>query len=323
MFYPYNDSSIRFEGRWHFDSEYAATVNSGANFQIAFSGNMIMLNFETENNQPPYPHMWMRLDGGAYFEVPIDVYLRVMAENDGDHLLEVVVKSQNENQSRWKAPRAAATCFRGYVAEKSGILPPKRKRPVVEFVGDSITEGVLIDTYEGLYDKNVERVNQDDVLADYCWLTAKALDVEPVIMGFGAVGMCVSGMGGVPRVSESYPYCFEGVPFNCDPDYVICNHGTNDRPYSKEDFVSRYVEFLDMVRGMHPRAQIIVLTPFCGFWDDALKEMVDNYNRDKNCNVDLILTGGWISPEPVHPWRDGHREVAKRLTEELKKRYDF
>lgn len=323
MFYRYDDASVRFSGRWHPEEEFAATVNSGATFQLAFEGEMVTLNFDTRENVPPFPHLWMSLDGGAWFEVPVDVYLHVMAEKAGTHVLTVTVKSLNENQERWNSPRHAMTCFRGYEAEKSGVLPPREKKKIIEFVGDSITEGILVDTYPGLFQEKVERVNHDDVFADYCWLTAKALGAEPYVCAFGAVGMVGAGSGHVPKAPESYPYCFADAPFTCDPDYIICNHGANDAWASSGAYLENYRAFLDLARKMHPRAQIILLPPFNGTHAADVRALADSYSREHSCKIDLIETEGWVPKEPLHPLRAGHKIIAAHLTEELKKRYAF
>ena len=69
---------------------------------------------------------------------------------------------------------------------------PADERKTIEFVGDSITEGVLIDV--DFYDKDSDfissqdqnnRCYQDDVCATYAWQTAEALNLRPIFMGYG------------------------------------------------------------------------------------------------------------------------------------------
>ena len=51
---------------------------------------------------------------------------------------------------------------------------------------------------------------------------------------------------------------------------------------------------------------------------DEIMAFIEKYNAEKGCKVHYIDSNGWISPEPLHPYRDGHRTVAEHLTEKMK-----
>ena len=95
-------------------------------------------------------------------------------------------------------------------------------------------------------------------------------------------------------------------------DYIVINHGTNDRGADKEFFKEKYHELLCVVRGQNPISKIISLTPFSGCLAGEIKEVVEKYNAEKNDNVFYIDSTG------IHPSRDGHKAVSKKLTEILK-----
>ena len=78
-------------------------------------------------------------------------------------------------------------------------------------------------------------------------------------------------------------------------------------------------ELLDVVRKMNPEATVISLSAFCGAYHTELGEYIEKYNAENCCRVHYIDSNGWISPEPLHPYRDGHRTVAENLTAEMKK----
>ena len=191
--YP-NDASVRLTGRWDTSrADAAVTVNTGSYIEIAFEGRSALVLFDTYENASPALHLWISVDGGAMIETPIDAYLRINAADDGAHVAKIIYKGGLEASSRWYAPLRGKVTFLGVVADAPAILPDD-KRPIIEFVGDSITEGVLVDEdfrKLRLFTHDVEHLNrpyQDDVCGTYAWLTAEALDMRPVIMGFGAVG---------------------------------------------------------------------------------------------------------------------------------------
>lgn len=212
--------------------------------------------------------------------------------------------------------------FLGYEAENSGGLEQRVER-YIEFIGDSITEGILIDE-EYRLNNNYEQNNrpfQDDVTATYAYLTAENLKLEPLIMGYGGVGLTKGGSGSVPKAVDAYPFCYnEHYTDMPHPVYVVINYGANDRSVGVEQYLNEYERLLDEVYEHHNETQVIVLSAFCGWCYKELKGFVDNYNLKRERHAQYINTYGWISPTPLHPNREGHIKIANKLTEEMKRR---
>ena len=183
-FYSYRDPSVRLTGRWDTrDGECAITTNPGAYFEIAWQGSILELVFSVEHNEHPYPHLLIQTDGGAIQETALDRRLRVFAP-EGEHICRVVYKSSTEALSRWRLPIHNALSLCGYAASAGGTLAPD-DRKTIEFVGDSITEGVLVDIdYAKAPASDIDEHNrayQDDATATYAWLTAEMLEMRPYI----------------------------------------------------------------------------------------------------------------------------------------------
>lgn len=321
MHIPYTHESIRLTGRWDTrDPKAAVATTTGAYLEFAFSGKTALARFDVTANASPLLHLWVQVDGGACIEAPIDRYLRVSAKTAGDHVCRIIYKGGTENDRRWFAPLTGKVSFLGVQVEAPAILPAD-DRPIIEFVGDSITEGVLIDTdfpAEGdvvNYIDQYNRIYQDDVCATYAWLTAEALNLRPINMGYGAVGVTRSGMGSVPPAAIAYPQNFDGSPIEHDGQVhcVVINHGANDRSKPAEVYLEKYAELLDIVRAHQPQAVIVSLSAFCGAFHNELGEMIAAYNEKNGCHVHYIDTNGWIPVSPLHPMRDGHQIVADHL----------
>lgn len=323
---PYTHESIRLTGRWDTrDPRVATATATGSYIEFAFEGKMALARFDVLTNATPRLHLWISLDGGDMIEAPIDSYLRVVAKEEGKHICRILYKGGTEQDRRWYAPLTGKVSFLGVQTQKP--LPiPADPRKTIEFVGDSITEGVLIDVdffdeAEGSYPLDQHnRCFQDDVCATYAWLSAKALDLRPIFMGYGAVGVTRKGCGNVPAAPESYPYNYDGSPITREePDYILINHGANDRSQPEEVYLEKYTELLDLIRKMNPHATLISLAAFCGAHHEALGRMIAEYNQKNNCRVHFIDSFGWIPEKPLHPLRDGHETVAKNLIPLLKK----
>lgn len=320
MFFDVTNNSIRFTGRWNVTDNSATTTAPGSILEIAYSGIAAVLHFNINMNMYPYPHLWISVDDGAKIEVPVDRIIRVEAPADGDHVIKVIFKSAVECQHRWYEPLIGKIVFTGFDADASAILP-EDNRKIIEFIGDSITEGVLIDAfYQFEQLGQFDRPRQDDSTATYAYLTAMRLNMRPIIMGYGAVGVTKSGQGSVPAAPESYPYLYDGVkskPFGSD--IIVINHGANDRGNGAEMYINQYEKLLHLVRELNPNSTIVALSAFCGAFPKELEALVERFNKENNDDVKFINSTGWIPEEPLHPLRDGHKIVAEHLTEELKK----
>ena len=321
QFLAYTDPAFRLTGRWDPTSGASATATAtGSYFEFAFTGDMATILLDVALNGTPRIHLWIELDGGDRFEVPADTYLRVHAKTAGNHVCRVIYKGGTETDSRWYAPLHGKITVCGAWVDAPGVLPADN-RPTIEFVGDSITEGVLTDAdyaHGGrqVFDTEIHnRCYQDDVCATYAWLTAEALDLRPIFMGYGAVGVTRSGQAFVPAAPVSYPFNFDGSPITRpQPDYILVNHGANDRAKTPEVYVKCYGDLLDVIRSMNPTAKIFSLAAFCGGHHDALKEFIPRYNAEHGANVIFLDSAGWVPLEPLHPLRDGHKTIAEHLT---------
>jgi hypothetical protein len=100
---------------------------------------------------------------------------------------------------------------------------------------------------------------------------------------------------------------------------VVLNHGTNDPRANVPNFLEKYELMLDIIREHNPNAIVVSLSPFSGKFHEELGILVKEYNQKNGCNVYYIDTFGWISPEPIHPLRDGHKTVAENLVPILDK----
>ncbi len=138
MILDYKNSAIRFTGRFaELDGSMTYTA-TGSAIEIAFSGESVLLKFDLENQIYPYPHLWLQIDGGAWFETQVDWYVRVNALNRDSHYLKIVLKSALEFQSRWNVPICAKLSFVSAEAEGAAELH-RDNRKTIEILGDSIT----------------------------------------------------------------------------------------------------------------------------------------------------------------------------------------
>ena len=337
MFVHWYDDCVRLTGRWsrlgkpaqnpksYIQPPYIATTTTaaGSYFDLAFVGDCARLHFDLGFLGQPFPHLWISVDGGARVELPVDRYLRVECEEYGKHVIRVIYKGGMEMLPRWYGPLMGSVAFIGADVDEPAEVPAD-DRLLVEFVGDSITEGVLIDAdYSKRPAHTIDqfcRTYQDDNCATYAALTAKKLNVRAMFQAYGAVGLTRSGCGSVPRAGLIYPYVFDGLKYTGEkPDVVVINHGANDRAASEEEYIMRYNELIDLIREGNPEAKIVCLSPFVGAFDNAISEFVEAYNATHEKKIYFVSSKGWVPAEPLHPLREGHRIIAEHFAPLLKK----
>ena len=84
------ETPTRFVGRWGVDADTATTTTPGAYFDLAFSGQELIMHFETKWLLSPFPHLWIQVDNRARVEVPLDKHIRVWAKDSGNHIVRVI-----------------------------------------------------------------------------------------------------------------------------------------------------------------------------------------------------------------------------------------
>jgi hypothetical protein len=321
MLIKWDHEAVRLTGRWdRRNADAAVTTNTGGVIEASYYGQMAVLHFDMDGNAHPYPHLWIQVDGGPRVEATAEPYIRIQSFDSPEkqHYVKIIMKSALESRNRWYAPLVSKFSFKGMEADKPGVLR-EDSRKVIEFVGDSITEGILIDTDYG--DETAEAfVYKDDVCATYAWLASEILDFRPRIMGYGAVGATKPGNGGVPKAAEAYPFVYDGCPLaETLPDYIVINHGANDMFSAADTYGAEYMELLKTVRRINPASRIFCLSAFYGVYPETLCELIRRFNGDYNDSVVFIDSAGWVPREPLHPTREGHRIIAGKLVEELGK----
>lgn len=329
-----------FFGRWNLrTANRAVTVNSGSYIRARFSGSSLNASFDISVNQPAYnpafekpmgkgsfPTIAWQIDAGEWQEAEVAPTVK-LAESlaRGQHTVMLMVRGLDEHQDRWTPPLIASVTFTGFGLAKGGNLEmplPQWRKPAlsIEFLGDSITEGVVVNegragviagipfTWPWLSDARLSYVGQ----------TAMMLGAEWRQVGFGATGLALAGSGGVPGALESFPFFYAGCPRDdWQPDLVIVNQGTNEPSMPTKEYQNLYARYLTLIRTAYPRAKIIALRPFNGAQEGSIQAAVDACKAAGDANVYFIETTGWYNG-PLHPNVTGSATIAEKLVTALK-----
>jgi hypothetical protein len=316
---PPDLAHAQFYGRWDLThDDRAITVNGGSHVTARFEGGELRALFDVSANQDPIPTLAWQIDGGAWREglVSDDVLLD-SGLAPGAHSVLLMARGLDEHQSRWTSPRIASLTFLGFVATDGNMLSSTRPvRTKIEFLGDSITEGVLQQPV------SMGRTTwpwQTDALTAYPAATALQLGAEWRQIGFGGQGLTRGGSGGVPAAPDAFNYVYDGVPRDAwIADIVVVNQGTND---GAADITTALKTYLDEVRAAYLSANILVLRPFSGAQATTLSLEVQRRNKAGDAKVFFIDTTGWLGSsdfsDGLHPNTAGSAKITARLVTEL------
>jgi lysophospholipase L1-like esterase len=313
---PPDRARLRLLGRWDTSGapDRLLAVNPGSSLAFCYEGTSCVLHVDRSANKPPCPQLWVQLDG-AWTKHLVDHDNLVVGQDaqPGPHTAWVVLKSADEHQPRWKPPLVASFTLTGVSAPSGKFLPPPPRKPLIlEAIGDSITEGILVNK------DGRDWPDRADSRATYAFQTALALDAEPRIVAFGRQGITVEGNGGVPPAGLSYPFIYDEVPASDPPAgiVVICHGGNDSRMPTIEN---GYRNLLRHVRARNPDAAIFCLIPFAQVHPRSIRLAVAGARADGDGNLYLVETKGWLNArtdtnDGAHPNAAGHTKAARKLT---------
>jgi lysophospholipase L1-like esterase len=313
---PAQHPDIQYLGRWGRLGPSMTTVNSGSRVVLRFTGRRLAATFDQSTVTHP-PQIYVRVDGRAPILYTVDrdrLDLTTRPLPRGRvHTLEIAVKDVDERANRWSPPLQSGLLLTGFRLDRGArtLPPPAPSGRRIEFLGDSITQGVRALGPE-------IGVTGSDATKDYAWLTGRALRANFRQVGFGAQGILRPGGGQVPRAAEALRFNFAGSPI--DPSYVpqavVANQGTNDALNAVDPvaFQAAYLDYLRRIRATWPTAWIFAMRPFGGYLAGEIAAAVAAANDGRIVYVD---TTGWLTAtgyqDGLHPAYAGHLQVARRL----------
>ncbi|HXJ93443.1 MAG TPA: SGNH/GDSL hydrolase family protein [Terriglobia bacterium] len=311
-----DNANFHFIGHWDLSGaiQQAVTVNSGSRILCSFTGESVTGLFGTEGISSP-AQIYVRIDGGKLVRFTADRAAIDFAQGlaSGRHTFELEVKDVDERVNRWKPPLQAALIFKGLQLSPGGHLvkSPLPGKVRMEFYGDSITQGVRIDSMAIGPDGS-------DGTKDYAFLVALAFNALHNQVGFGRQGIIRAGNGNVPPAPDSFGWNYQDSPSDPAfvPSVVVVNQGTNDGSYKSAEFEPAYRGYIALIRRRDPKATILCLRPFGGFHADDIQQAVRDLGNPKVIYVD---TTGWLDKsdytDGVHPNAGGQIKAAERLIE--------
>jgi len=255
------DTNLRYIGRW--DRSDPATCHSywgGAYLRAAFTGTAIGFGGGATAGGAT---VMVSVDGEPLHEVSA---LAARPLSPDAHTLLLGSPGQNFEVE-----------FKGLVLSPDAHTLPAPARPLIEFVGDSITTGggqTLPST------------------VNYAWMSAEMLGADHTQIAFSARALtrgfgCTGDKAGLDTQYfqlKNFNHLADKPPmpwdFSYTPQLIVINLGQNDQCVSEpnDTLTASYVGFVQKLRARFPRTQIVALRPFGGPYEAAIRRAVQALN---------------------------------------------
>ncbi|MFT3825369.1 MAG: SGNH/GDSL hydrolase family protein [Chitinophagaceae bacterium] len=214
--------------------------------------------------------------------------------------------------------------FAGIICKQLMPLPPKPSRKI-EFIGNSITCGFGADMSAIPCGKG-QWYDQHNAWLAYGPLTARTFGAQwhlSSVSGIGLIHSCCNMTITMPQVYDKVNMRTDSLAWNTNdyhPDLITVCLGQNDGVQDSTTFCSAYVQFLERLRGYHPKATIICLTSPMG--NETLNPVLQRYLtgivQHMNSKGDKKISSYFFSKRYIsgcgeHPDLKDQEQIAKEL----------
>lgn len=283
---------------------YTTNLGSTLRFVINNSEKVTITVGDHHANHYPSHRFAIRVDKGPWHRYPASQRNITVHLSPTQHLVEVMTAGNTDFDNVWTGDEGFT--LSGVGIGDRGQLKPAPHRPVIDFIGDSITAGCWVNGKHAAVDYRPE--------SNYAALCCDQLGVDSVRIAYSAGGVLRPATGGVPVAKDFLPRIDADTPWTPNtPDLVVVNLGVNDRRYPLPAFTHAYDDFLSKVTTTFPTAPVAVMVPFSQTLAPTISQLAAKHLAH------LIPTAGWCTSytDGLHPDQVGARQAAVHLTREL------
>ena len=296
-------------GRWtvkkinNMPTLYTTNLGSYLRFKVSNAKKCQITVLPNQNSLSPSQVFAFRIDGEKWqraqaslekIDIPLDSIL---------HTIEIMAAGNSDIDEVWKGNEGFAI---KNIYLDNGAITAAPQRPLINFIGDSITAGCWVVGNHPATDYRPE--------TNYAGICADLLNVDSVRIAYSAGGVLRPATGGVPTADVFLGKIDNQTLWTPNhPDLNVINLGVNDRRFPLTQFIAAFDLFIQQVKLTFPHAPLAIIIPFSQAFASAICTIATKHN----CSIIETKTWHHSFTDGLHPDQAGAIAEGKMLAQAL------
>lgn len=296
-------------GRWtvkkinNMPTLYTTNLGSYLRFKVSNAKKCQITVLPNQNSLSPSQVFSFRIDGGKWqraqaslekIDIPLDSIL---------HTIEIMAAGNSDIDEVWQGNEGFAI---KNIYLDNGAIMAAPQRPVVNFIGDSITAGCWVVGNHPAADYRPE--------TNYAGICADLLNVDSVRIAYSAGGVLRPATGGVPTADVFLGKIDDQTLWTPNhPDLTVINLGVNDRRFPLAQFTAAFDLFIQQVKLTFPHTPLAIIIPFSQTFASEIRKIATKHN----CSIIETKTWSHSFTDGLHPDQAGAIAEGKMLAQAL------
>lgn len=296
-------------GRWtvkkinNMPTLYTTNLGSYLRFKISNAKKCQITVLPNQNSLSPSQVFAFRIDSGKWqraqaslekIDIPLDSTL---------HTIEIMAAGNTDIDEVWQGNEGFAI---KNIYLDNGEIMAAPQRPVVNFIGDSITAGCWVVGNHPAADYRPE--------TNYAGICADLLNVDSVRIAYSAGGVLRPATGGVPTADVFLGKIDAQTSWTANhPDLNVINLGVNDRRFPLAQFIAAFDLFIQQVKLTFPHTPLAIMIPFSQTFASEIRKIATKHA----CSIIETKTWHHSFTDGLHPDQAGAIAEGKMLAQAL------
>ena len=296
-------------GRWtvkkinNMPTLYTTNLGSYLRFKISNAKKCQITVLPNQNSLSPSQVFAFRIDSVKWqraqaslekIDIPLDSTL---------HTIEIMAAGNTDIDEVWQGNEGFAI---KNIYLDNGEIMAAPQRPVVNFIGDSITAGCWVVGNHPAADYRPE--------TNYAGICADLLNVDSVRIAYSAGGVLRPATGGVPTADVFLGKIDAQTSWTPNhPDLNVINLGVNDRRFPLAQFIAAFDLFIQQVKLTFPHTPLAIMIPFSQTFASEIRKIATKHA----CSIIETKTWHHSFTDGLHPDQAGAIAEGKMLAQAL------
>ena len=296
-------------GRWtvkkinNMPTLYTTNLGSYLRFKVSNAKKCQITVLPNQNSLSPSQVFAFRVDGGKWqraqaslekIDIPLDSTL---------HTIEIMAAGNSDIDEVWQGNEGFAI---KNIYLNNGEIMAAPQRPLVNFIGDSITAGCWVVGNHPAADYRPE--------TNYAGICADLLNVDSVRIAYSAGGVLRPATGGVPTADVLKRKIDDQTLWTPNhPDLTVINLGVNDRRFPLAQFTAAFDLFIQQIKLTFPHTPLAIMIPFSQTFASEIRKIATKHD----CSIIETKTWSHSFTDGLHPDQAGAIAEGKMLAQAL------